>query len=134
MERLELQLSPQEKELVWKAVDLNSDGHLNYLEFCAAFQVSWGVVCLVFFSPFGILCGVSGLLAVWFFGVVYTHWLARAHTHTHTHTHTHKVVDTSDFSSNAVREIMEAVLSALQALFVFNFSLRSVFKFGLRSV
>jgi hypothetical protein len=89
MERLELQLSPQEKELVWKAVDLNSDGHLNYLEFCAAFQVSWGVVCLVFFSPFGILCGVSGLLAVWFFGVVYTHWLARARTHTHTHTHTH---------------------------------------------
>lgn len=24
---------------VWGAVDLNADGHLNYLEFCAAFQV-----------------------------------------------------------------------------------------------
>ena len=80
MERLELQLSPQEKEMVWKAVDLNSDGHLNYLEFCAAFQVSWGVVCLMFFPSFGILCGVSGLFEMWYFGVV--------HTHTHTHTHT----------------------------------------------
>ena len=77
---------------------------------------------------FGSLGGVV------FWRGLYTLARARAHTHTHTHTHTHKVVDTSDFSSNAVREIMEAVLSALQALFVFNFSLRSVFKFGLRSV
>ena len=80
MERLELQLSPAEKEMVWKAVDLNSDGHLNYLEFCAAFQVSWGVVCLMCMFPLGVLCGVSGLFAVWCSGVVYTH------THTHTHT------------------------------------------------
>ncbi len=29
----------EEKELAWSAVDQNSDGHLNYLEFCAGFQV-----------------------------------------------------------------------------------------------
>ena len=40
MDKLDLKLSEQDKETVWKAVDLNADGHLNYLEFCAAFQVS----------------------------------------------------------------------------------------------
>jgi hypothetical protein len=76
------------------------------------------------FFPLGVLCGLSGLFAVWCFGVVYLY--THTHTHTHTpHTHTHKVVDTSDFSSNAVREIMEAVLSALQVRLL-KFSLRSV--------
>ena len=28
-----------EIESLWKIVDINGDGHLNYLEFCAAFQI-----------------------------------------------------------------------------------------------
>ena len=32
-------LSDADKRALWGAVDLNHDGHLNYLEFCAAFQV-----------------------------------------------------------------------------------------------
>jgi Ca2+-binding EF-hand superfamily protein len=32
-------LSDADKRALWGAVDLNHDGHLNYREFCAAFQV-----------------------------------------------------------------------------------------------
>ena len=35
---------------MWNVIDVNDDGHLNYLEFCAAFQVlsasaAWSIVC-----------------------------------------------------------------------------------------
>jgi len=52
----------QDKKEMWMYVDVNGDGHLNYLEFCAAFQV----------------------------------------------------IDTQDSSGNAVNEIVECIVTALQ--------------------
>ena len=37
--QLEPPLSDADFKDIWRYVDANSDGHLNYFEFCAAFQV-----------------------------------------------------------------------------------------------
>ena len=55
------------EQQLWDAVDINKDGHLNYLEFCSAFQV----------------CLAPSTLSL-------SHSISLSHTHTqHTHTHTH---------------------------------------------
>ena len=33
------QVSGEDRTAMWNYVDANGDGHLNYFEFCAAFQV-----------------------------------------------------------------------------------------------
>ena len=32
-------MSREDKQKAWSLMDVNKDGHLNYLEFCAAFKV-----------------------------------------------------------------------------------------------
>ena len=46
-------MSREDKQKAWSLMDVNKDGHLNYLEFCAAFKVPRSVPSpLPPFTPF----------------------------------------------------------------------------------